>query len=178
MTRQIALSFADALLADGPAADRADAMGLYGQFVGRWEMDVRRFMDDGRVLPGAGEIHFAWALEGRAVQDVWITPPRDPVPGTPDAGGLAFYGTTLRIYDPGLGAWHIFWHDPIKQLHLRMTGRAEGRQIVQHGHADDGTPVRWRFTDIAPASFRWIGERAAADGAGWRTEVEFLARRI
>jgi hypothetical protein len=178
MTRLIAPSFVEALLADGPAPDRAAAMELYGRFVGRWDMEVRRVAPDGQVFTGAGEIHFAWTLQGRAVQDVWITPPRFTPPGTSGDSGLVFYGTTLRVYDPGIAAWHIFWHDPIKQLHLRMVGRAEGREIVQHGTADDGTKLRWRFTDITPSSSRWLGERGTDTRAGWRTEEEFRAHRV
>src|SRR5258708_5750610 len=69
-------SFLDALRADGPAPDRADKMQLYGRFIGRWEMDVVAPGEGGATHTGKGEIHFGWALEGRAVQDVWITPPR------------------------------------------------------------------------------------------------------
>ena len=67
--------FLAALQATGPAADRADRMALYGQFVGSWDLDVTEYRDDGPVQR-RGEWHFGWALEGRAVQDVWIVPPR------------------------------------------------------------------------------------------------------
>ena len=73
MDTPLATSFIDALLAVGPASDRAEKMALYGQFVGRWEMDAVRHLDDGSTRRSRGEIHFAWALQGRAVQDVWIT---------------------------------------------------------------------------------------------------------
>ena len=33
-------SFLDALQAEGPAADRAEKMTLYGQLVGGWESDI------------------------------------------------------------------------------------------------------------------------------------------
>ena len=33
-------SFAEALHTDGPAADRAGKMGLYGWLIGDWEMDA------------------------------------------------------------------------------------------------------------------------------------------
>ena len=39
----------DALHAEGPAADRADRMALYGQFVGSWDLDVTEFHDDGTM---------------------------------------------------------------------------------------------------------------------------------
>ena len=39
--------FLDALGADGPAADRAGKMDLYGRFVGSWDLDVMQLRDDG-----------------------------------------------------------------------------------------------------------------------------------
>ena len=96
-------------------------------------------LDDGTTYKNAGEIHFAWALEGRAIQDVWIFPG-------------AFYGTTLRVYDPALDAWHILWSDPLKQYYTRQIGRARGKDIVQDGILENGDAVRWSFTDIAPDS--------------------------
>ena len=76
-------------------------------------------------------------LEGRAIQDVWILP------------GV-FYGTTLRVYDPALDAWHILWSDPLKQYYMRQIGRARGNDIVQEGKTDDGVAARWSFTEITP----------------------------
>ena len=157
-------SFIHALRSDGPAADRADRMGLYGWLIGRWEMDTTLHLDDGTQQKGRGEIHFDWVLEGRAIQDVWILP------------GV-FYGTTLWVYDPGLDAWHIFWSDPMRQFYRRQIGRARGKDIVQDGKDDDGNAVRWSFTDITPNSFRWLGERSLDGGKTWQTQAEFLARR-
>ena len=137
-------SFIEALLADCPAAGRTDSRGLYGWLIGDWAMDCTVHRDDGTTHKGKGEIHFVWALDGRAIQDVWILP------------GI-FYGTTLRVYDPAIDAWHILWSDPVKQLYLRQTGRAQGADIVQVGHAGNDMLTRWRFTEIAPDSFRWLG---------------------
>ena len=88
-----------------------------------------------------------------------------------------FYGTTLRVYDPALDAWHILWNDPLKQYYTRQLGRAQGRDIVQDGKTADGTPVRWTFTDVTPDSFRWRGERSLDGGASWQLQSEFIARR-
>lgn len=159
-----ASSFIDALHTDRPAPDRADRMDLYGWLIGRWDMDAAVYGDDGTRQTGTGEIHFGWVLEGRAIQDIWILP------------GV-FHGTTLRVYDPGIDAWHIFWSDPLKQSYTRQIGRAHGDDIVQEGSNDAGDVVRWRFTEITPDSFRWIGERASGDGTTWQRQAEFLARR-
>jgi hypothetical protein len=157
-------SFPDALHAPGPAADRADRMGLYAWLIGDWEMDARVHLNDGSIHTGRGEIHFGWVLEGRAIQDVWILP------------GI-FYGTTLRVYDPSLDTWHILWSDPVRQLYRRQLGRARGADIVQEGVDDAGLPTRWTFTEIAPDAFLWLGEHAP-DGATFRLQAEFRARRL
>jgi len=165
MTASASSSFIAALHADRPAADRAHKMSLYAWLIGRWEMDAAVYGDDGMKHTGRGEIHAGWALEGRAIQDVWIL-----------AG--FFYGTTLRIYDPGIDAWHILWSDPLKQLYRRQIGRAHGSDIVQDGKDDAGSAVHWSFTEITPDSFRWTGEVLEPDGKTWRLEGEFRASRL
>jgi hypothetical protein len=157
-------SFLRALHAERPAPDRADKLSLYGWLVGRWEMDGI-IHNDGTTHTGRGEIHFDWVLEGRAIQDVWIFP------------GV-FYGSTLRVYDPNLDAWHILWSDPMRQVYRRQIGRARGNDIVQDGKDDTGAPVRWSFTEITPDSFHWLGEVSPNGGATWRLEAEFFARRV
>jgi hypothetical protein len=158
-------SFIDALHTDRPAPDRADKMGLYAWLVGRWEMDTAIYDDDGTKHLGRGEIHCGWVLEGRALQDVWI------IPGT-------FYGTTLRVFDPGLDAWHILWIDPVMQFYPRQIGRPHGKDIVQEGTNDTGAAIRWSFTEITPNSFHWLGERSTDGRATWRLQAEFFARRV
>ena len=169
-------SFRDALHADRPAADRADKMGLYGWLVGRWTIEGIYYLSDDTTRRTRGEIHADWVLEGRALQDVWIVPARDARRDDPPGPG-DFYGTTLRIYDPKLDAWHILWADPLNQVYRRQIGRARGDDIVQEGTDESGAPVRWCFTEITPNSFRWLGQRSADGGKTFRLLVEFLARR-
>jgi hypothetical protein len=169
-------SFLDALHADHPAADRADKMGLYGWLIGRWTFDAIYHLTDGTTRRGRGEIHAGWVLEGRALQDVWIVPARDEPRADPPGPG-DFFGTTLRVYDPKLDAWHILWTDPLNQVYRQQIGRARGDDIVQDGTDEAGTPVRWSFTEITPNSFRWLGERSPDGGTTFRLLVEFLARR-
>ena len=169
-------AFVAALHSDGPAADRAEKMQLYGRFIGDWEMDSVYHLPDGSTRKGHGEIHFGWALQGRAIQDVWRIPGRN-ASGPDDPSKSLMYGTTLRIYDPAIDAWHIIWSDPVKQYYSRQIGRAHGADIRQEGTDADGTPVRWSFTRITPNSFHWLGERSDDGGKTWRLEVEFFVRR-
>jgi hypothetical protein len=168
-------AFLDALGADGPAADCASKMELYGWLVGSWDLDVTHIREDGSKRQR--EWHFGWALEGRAIQDVWIVPPLGESRHGDAVAKLNSYGTTLRVYDPRLDAWQIHWTDPVTQNFLHMIGRKLGNDIVQLGTRPDGTMIRWRFSEITPNSFRWRGEVSADAGATWRLNVEFLAKR-
>ena len=176
-------SFINALHADGPAADRADKMGLYGWLIGAWEMDVLFRMANDAEYHGKGEIHFGWVLEGRAIQDVWITPPRESRGGgqrdDPIGTAVNFYGSTFRIYDPNTDAWHIFWLDPVKQFYSRMIGRADGKDIEQLT-VNETPQRRWRFSEITPNSFHWTADvdEGGPDAPKWHRHVEFFARRI
>ena len=99
MTPSATSSFIEVLHADGPAADRADKLSLYGWLVGSWDMDVAAYEPGGTRHSGRGEIHAGWVLQGRAIQDVWMIPRRSErrpdTPALPVAGN--WYGTTLRL---------------------------------------------------------------------------------
>ena len=155
-----------------PSAD------IYGWLVGSWELDVRYYwganVASRRIR---GEAHFAWTLEGRAVQDVWIMPRRSDRTAELDKH-LNMYGTTLRVWDPSLQAWRITWINPAGDHREEQIGRRSGNDIVQLGTRPDGTPTRWTFTEITADSFHWLGEALQPDGKTWKLEGEFLARRM
>lgn len=161
--------FFAALGSEAPPANRAKDMALYGWLIGSWEMDTLHHRDDSMIEKWNGECHFGWVLEGRAIQDLWIRPKR-PAPST-------MYGTTLRVFDPSIGGWHIIWSDPLNQDYSRQIGRAEGKDIVQVGEDLRGLQARWRFTEIAADSFHWIGEERAVESDPWRVTWEHFARR-
>ena len=167
------------LHADEPAADRADKLELYGQFVGDWETDIITPAPDGARHQGHSAIHFGWVLEGRAIQDVWMIPRlrdrRPDAPILPVAGN--WFGTTLRVYDPIRDAWRIFWIDPATNFFCQQIGKAVGPDIVQEGTLESGARSLWRFTKITPRSFYWLGEQSTDDGASWQLLVEVFARR-
>jgi hypothetical protein len=172
-------SFAQVLLTDGPDTERASKLVLYSWMVGQWEMDLTTFLEDGKTNHGHGEIHAGWVLQGRAIQDVWMIPRlRDRKPGIAQLPGAGnWYGTTLRIYDPGLDAWRILWNDPATNFFSEQIGRAHGRDIVQTGPDPRGGSMRWTFSDIESGSFHWTAERAP-DDTNWRLEVDIRARRV
>jgi hypothetical protein len=174
-------SFVSALCAPRPARQTADPLMLYGRFVGSWEAEADAFLADGSRRRHYWEIEFSWVLEGRAVQDVWVTPPRrGPRAGECEPWGPFSnqYGTTLRVYDPKIGAWRVTWIDPAAGYRAELIGRADGNGILQEGTGSDGARLRWIFTDIAERSFRWRAEIARDAAAGWHRAIELIARRL
>src|SRR5262249_47666711 len=74
--------------AGGPHPEHLEARMLYGQFVGDWVLDVTYHRTDGTSQTFAGEWHFGWILDGRAVQDVWMGPTRAERPARPPPLGF------------------------------------------------------------------------------------------
>ena len=170
--------FIAALSSDGAAAELGELASDFGWLVGGWAADVRDVDDDGRVRVGEGEWWFAWVLEGRAIQDVWISPSRGKRGagiGDP-AGANNRYGTTVRWFDRRAGLWRIIWVNPVTGVTNALAGNREGDSLVLLGE-DRGRAIRWRFDDIRPDSFTWRGEMQDRQG-GWRLGAEFRLRRI
>src|SRR5690606_1309060 len=119
--------FAGALVSADPHPDLAPEDRLFDPFIGSWDLEVTWY-EGGRVTrTEPGEWHFAWVLEGRAVQDVWIVPRRDRRGAGAD---LYEYGTSLRFPDPDLGGWRSTWLGPMHRVARVFTARREGDDVV------------------------------------------------
>ncbi len=171
------VGFESALVATQRAAEIPEANDVYGWLIGGWELDCYDYFPDGRKAQSNGEVQFAWVLEGRAVQDIWIMPRRAERPPK-DAQGRNTYGTTLRVWDPKIEAWRVTWINPISGNREELIGRRQGKDIVQVGARPNGQAIRWAFTEITPDSFHWTGEALDTDGKTWKLEAEFFAKRI
>jgi len=174
-------TFSDALICHAPSLELGNAADALGWLVGGWSAEVTDFDRDGQVRTGAGEWWFSWVLEGRAIQDVWIVPPR--AQRSDKGGNMARlrapndrYGTTVRWVDRQSGQWKIVWVNPVGDAIDLLAGRREGDRIVLEGEKD-GHPIRWSFNDIRPNSFVWRGESGESNGS-WRLEAEFRLKRI
>lgn len=176
-TAQALQNFHSAFIAAGRAPEISAAADLYGWLIGSWELAVVHYGVDVRARAISGEVHFAWVLEGRAVQDVWIMPRRAERNAPPDRN-CDMYGTTLRIWDSTLQRWRVTWLNPVNGQRDELIGGRCGDDIVQIGTHADGTPIRWRFIEITKNSFRWLGEALQPDGQTWRLEGEFRATRL
>ncbi len=172
-----AAGFLATLLASGPAPALADGAGTYDWLIGSWEATVVDYDPDGARHESRGEWHFAWVLAGRAVQDVWISPPRAEQEKTGGAGERVRYGTTLRVFDPAAGTWRVAWFNPVSGAEVHLVGRRAGDAVIQEGQLADGARIRWSFVDIRPHSFTWRGELSIDGGRTWNVDAEFLCTR-
>jgi hypothetical protein len=155
-------------------------MNLYDRFIGRWEAEAQAFLADGSSRRHYWQIRFERVLEGRAIQDVWITPPRDgPNVGKSQRWGPFDnqYGMTLRVYDAKLDAWRVTWIDPCAGYRAELVGRQRGDEIFQEGAGSDGAALRWIFSDLRADSFRWRAEVSRGEAGGWHKAIELLAHR-
>jgi len=165
-------SLIEALHAAGAHEPSAGALQLFGQFIGAWDLEWHGLDRTGSPIAVRGELHFGWILDGRAIQDVWHVPT-----DSADAARVrAFHGTTIRFYDPQLGAWRSTWLDPLNGRVRRFIGRPVDGVIVLEG-LDDDPRERWSFRDITHDSFLWRGEESIDGGRTWTLVDEMYARR-
>jgi hypothetical protein len=165
----------EALRAEGPHPDHAEKLMAFGRLVGSWDIEGTFFDADGNVVrQHDGEWHFGWALEGRAIQDVLITPPRhNREPGQSSRE----YGTTIRAYDPKIDGWRITFVAPVYGGAVHLIGREHGDEIWLEGRAPDNRLYRWIFSEITAERVRWQGFVSSDEGLTWLREEEIILRR-
>lgn len=146
-------AFAGAFVAEGPRQELAERLAMFAPLIGSWDLRVFDYEPDGTVRESSAEWHFSWALDGRAVADVWINPSR--ADRGPDADGE--WGLSLRFYDTAIGAWRSTWHGPKKGWVIPFIGRPTQDGIeLTGGH--QGVQHRWVFSELTADSFRWRRE--------------------
>ena len=166
----------EALAAAGPWADYADKLMLFGRLVGGWDIEGSYFNLEGQVTKEQrGEWHFDWVLEGRAIQDVILSPPREERRKT--GAPADDYGMAIRFYDPRIDAWRVTALTPVFGVIVNLIARPVGDEIVLEGRAPDNKLYRWVFSDITDQTFRWSGYVSADEGRTWFMEEEIRGRR-
>lgn len=159
------------LAADRPHPSLEEQAQAFDRFVGTWDGDFTHFTRDRTVLERySGQVLFGWILDGRAMQDVWIS---DPSEGEP-AGSL---GTSIRFFDTAAGLWRVVWILPEHGVVATVQGGIVDDRIVLEGAGPDGSLRRWSFNEIQADSFVWRGERSEDGGSTWRLVAEYQMSR-
>ena len=165
----------EALQADGPFPEYADKLMLFGRLVGSWDIEGRYFDEEGNVVREAtGEWHFGWVLEGRVIQDVIISPPREGRdPGQPSKA----YDTAIRAYDPTIDRWRVTVVAPVYGATVNLVAREHGDEIWLEGIGPEDKPVRWTFSEFSDERVRWQGFVSKDDGSTWIRDEEIILTR-
>ena len=159
--RRAAEVLAGLMVSDGPQPEFMAAFEPFAPLIGSWDLDVSWYDDAGEVTRRTkGEWHFAWALDGRAVADIWITPSRE----ARATDGDGEWGLTIRIHDPDLGAFRSTWMGPKHAVVMTFIGRTGDRSIVLEAREPRAAHTRWIFTDISSTGFIWRNEDEDDDG--------------
>jgi hypothetical protein len=156
-------TFTETLAADRPFPGLEEELRTFGQFIGAWDVDLSILGPDGKAQRLRGEWHFGWALGGRAVVDVFDVPGRD-------------HAIVVRVYDPDCHVWRVSYSGAVSRRLILLAGRQEGDEIVLEGE-EDGTQLRWIFSEIAADSFTWRGFASTDSGRGWDLGLEMSVTR-
>lgn len=164
------------LLANGPSQEHTAELEQFGRLRGLWRTHITAYPADGSPSRSAdGEWEFAYALEGRAVIDVWQVPARDALPEGRHLPNQEV-GLCVRIWDPRLQLWHFTFHGTASAALVHMTARQIGDEMVLE-EANGGRLFRWIFSEMTQRSFAWRAEASSDGGTTWRLEQEVEARR-
>jgi len=158
------------LSARGPHASLGDQARTFDRFVGTWDCDFGFYLEDGSVRHSPGELEFGWVLDGRALQDLWITYPKE-------GDKERVMGTSIRFFDAKSKTWRVVFVSPKYGAVLTVQGGVEGDRIVLRGQDVDGGQLRWSFNDIKDDSFTWRGEKSRDGGKTWKLEEEHHMKR-
>jgi hypothetical protein len=167
---------ADALASTTASIEIPPHDRIYDRLIGSWNVRVFDVLPNGSRHENTGEWHFAYALEGRAVQDVWIVPTRkERTARMPKAFNR--YGTTVRFYEPASRTWRMVWINPVSGTQQTLVGRATPKGILHEGTDSESAQIRWTFRELSEHTFHWTGERSVDGGRTWELQAEFFGRR-
>ena len=156
------------LPAPRPHPSLGDRAQLFDRLVGTWDADYTFYAADGTRSRRSGDVLFGWIIDGRALQDIWISYPAD---------AERDLGTTVRFYDAKTATWRVVWVHPAGGIITALNGGAVGDRIVLRGQGNDGSLLRWSFNDIQADSFLWRGETSHDSGETWRLTGEYRMKR-
>jgi hypothetical protein len=100
------------------------------------------------------------------------------------SGPASEHQDKLMLFGRFVGSWTIDWtgassHRATGELHFGwvLAGRRREEDGIVLLSQEDQPQLRWRFTDIRPDSFAWIGQSSSDGGATWNVDEEMRARR-
>ena len=168
-------NFCDALVSRAEGAGIPPEHDYYGWLLGEWDFDwyYGRGTAAERKIPG--EWLFAWIIEGKVLQDVFICPSREVRKSLPLLPAEAEYGTALRVYQEKKQAWTVVYTNGQGVSHFSVEKDNDGNIIQERVRPD--LIMRWMFSEITRDSFHWTSQFSRDQGQTWNMVAELFARR-
>jgi len=172
-----ALTLANPAAADGPNDNAHANLRHMAPLIGQWDITDYNLSPEGEWVEGSGaDWSFWWALDGYAVQDLWIAPGYDVAL---DDETRRSVGTNIRRVDPATGEWEMAWLTKASGPTLRFTAKSTEDEVVMESVEPHftGAPTRITFYNMTGDSFDWTLERAA-DGETYTAIYKIEGTRI
>lgn len=150
-------NFLNMLTCDKKSANLPEKFNFFGNLIGSWKID---YIDNSNAHTIHGEWHFAWVLDGMAIQDIIKLPDFE-------------YGTTLRLYNPATNTWDIAYCYTGKII--RLTANKQDDKIVLTDINDEHR--KWVFVKIEEDNFHWQ-DVYVKDYGEWQIKYDIYAKRI
>jgi len=136
----------------------------WGKLVGNWDIVFESIDSQGNVQSSfEGEWNWFYVLNGFAIQDVFILPPRKKA----EDPKAVFYGIGIRIYNERLNKWESVWVDTgNKKLEFREASSNE-KEITLYQTNIEGQKIRINYVDMTKKSFEWKQEVYNEEDGKW-----------
>ncbi len=133
----------------------------FGFLIGEWSFIWHDNIGTEFEYVNEGRWTFSRTLEGRAIQDTFVTSKINTVTGELERE----YGTTIRIYNPQNKNWDVFYGCTGEAVQL--VARKEDDEIVITCLTPVGFQMKWIFFDIKEDTFKWENIRSTDNGITW-----------
>lgn len=153
--------FANALISEKKHDIIPEEHDYFGQFIGEWNFKWHDNIGTEFESLADGKWTFSRVLEGRAVQDTFVTSKKNTETGELERE----YGTTIRIYNPSKKNWDIFYGCTGEAVQL--VAEKKDDQIVITCVTPIGFQMKWIFFDIQKDTFKWKNIRSGDHGKTW-----------
>jgi hypothetical protein len=155
-----------------PNPEAPSELQQFGRFVGKWQCSVERAdaADPSAAMAGAATWVWSYAMEGFAIQDLWL----------PAGGGESSLSTAtgLRVYDRDTGSWRVAWTSVDRPEFSLFDATLENGDMVMTGQTTE-FDLRMVFTGITDREFAWFQEaRERVEDAAWLPIARMRCSRV
>jgi hypothetical protein len=153
----------DVLRAERPLEPELGTHG-YGRLIGNWSFSSIVTNAERDYPATYGFWHFAWVLDGIAIQDVRLY-----------GDERRCHGTSIRFFEPESDLWKGFGVNAAYRDLYMYAARDTENGVVADGRLSDGTGVRSTF-EVGADEFTWRRELERAPRE-WQVVECLVARR-